>query len=67
VLLPSRLPIGLRLLVLVATVVHDPAHRGPGVGRHFHQVETSFAGRRLRFFDRYDADLLPFVVDQPDR
>jgi hypothetical protein len=33
------LPPALLLLVDVATVVHDPAHRRVGVGCHLHQVE----------------------------
>jgi hypothetical protein len=48
-------------------VVHDPADRGPRLGRNFHEVETSLGGPSLGVGGFDDSDLLIVLVDQADR
>ena len=58
------LPPPLLLLVHVAPVVHDPAHRRVGVGRHLDQVECLLTGERERLGQRLHPQLLTVAADQ---
>jgi hypothetical protein len=60
-------PLGLGLLILVATVVHDLANGRSRVWRHLDEIEVLVPGPGQRFVDRNDADLFSTLVDQTYR
>ena len=64
--LALRLTTTLFLLVDVAPVVHDPADRGVGVGRHLDQIELELPGVGKRFREWLDAELLALGTDEED-
>ena len=51
---------------LELAVVHDPAHRGVGVGGHLDQVEILLAGDVERLRQGFDPQLGPVGVNQSD-
>ena len=65
-LMPARLALLPALLVAKLAVVHEAADGRHRVGRHLDQVEATLARHLERIECRDDADLLPFLVDQPD-
>ena len=52
-------------LVLVLAVVEDSADRRDGRGRHLHEVEPLLLSQGERLGSLHDAELLPFIVDDP--
>jgi hypothetical protein len=56
----------LGLPVRELAVVHHPANRWIGIGRHLHQVELELRGSLSRGVCRDDAELLAVGVDQAD-
>ena len=52
-------------LVLVLAVVEDSADRRDCGGRHLHEVEPLLLGQGERLGGRHDAELLPFIIDDP--
>jgi hypothetical protein len=53
-------------LVLVLAVVENAADRRDGGGRHLDEVEPLLLCQGERVGRRHDAQLLPFIVDDPD-
>ena len=53
-------------LVLIFSIIHDPADRGLGGRGHFHQVIALLLSLFKGVLGRQDAKLLPFRTDDPD-
>ncbi len=63
----SRLVFLLLLLVSPFAVIHDSADGWAGGGSNFNQVEPGLAGHAQRIGSGHDANLLFFIVDEPNR
>jgi hypothetical protein len=62
--LPPGLPSPLGFVELELAVVHDPAHRRRRLGCHFDEVEVQVPGDGKGFWQRLDAKLRAFRIDQ---
>ena len=56
----------LGLLVFVTAIVHYFADRWIRVGRNLHQIQPVVAGDGKRFICRYDTQLFPVRINDPD-
>ena len=64
--LAPRLLGPLRLVELELAVVHDPADRRVGLGRHLDEVEIQLPGDGERLGQRLDPELLAVGIDEAD-
>jgi len=54
------------LLVLVFTVIHNPANRRSRLGLHFHQIKTAALGQRQCFVKAQNSKLITLIINNPN-